>query len=200
MSKKIWNIDINKHQDWEGDESTFGRPVSGEKVQKFIKDSLQARIGYVFDDIDNNLCRAFADREDYILWESNPIEYNDLLICQWTSYHGGTPTPPQTLDYPAYYGSLSTAVTIQTAPERVPALAHTTSMSVVTGTSQQYLYVALYKNYRISKAITANNESLLDDFVKLNGTFVLNDIEYNLYEIYFPGISPNTNVSLSFIK
>ena len=41
----IWNEDITKHTDWGGDESTGGEPVSGEKVQKFIKDTLQEKAG-----------------------------------------------------------------------------------------------------------------------------------------------------------
>jgi hypothetical protein len=37
MAKQIWNNSIDKHTDWGGDSSTNNLPVSGEKVQEFIK-------------------------------------------------------------------------------------------------------------------------------------------------------------------
>lgn len=98
--KKVetWNNDINKHIDWGGDTSTNNLPVSGEKVQKFIKDSLQSKIGYIYEDIDNSKCYAFADYEDYQLWIKNGD--NTLLISSWTCYQEQVPTLTYSEDFP----------------------------------------------------------------------------------------------------
>ena len=44
MARELYTEDIDKHVDWNGDETTSGKPVRGDKVQKFIKDTLEARV------------------------------------------------------------------------------------------------------------------------------------------------------------
>ena len=69
MAKKIWNKPINKNTDWGGDESTEGLPVSGEMVQKFIKESLNGKAGVFYYDTDNNRYLVFSDtstRDEYL--------------------------------------------------------------------------------------------------------------------------------------
>lgn len=63
MAKKIWNNPIDKHVEWAGDENTEGAPVSGEMVQKFIKDSLEKKAGEFYPDVANNRYLVFADTE-----------------------------------------------------------------------------------------------------------------------------------------
>lgn len=69
MARELYTEDIDKHVDWNGDETTSGKPVRGDKVQKFIKDTLEARVGYVFTDTSEARCYAFPDEEAYQEWE-----------------------------------------------------------------------------------------------------------------------------------
>lgn len=55
---------VNKHQDWGGDNSTGGLPVLGSRVQEFIKEQLENRIGVLYYDSANNRYIAFADEEN----------------------------------------------------------------------------------------------------------------------------------------
>ena len=72
MAKKKWDNDIDKTVDWGGDASTGGLPVSGRAVQKFIKDSLQDRIGAGFTDATTNTHFFFADEDDMQEYQANP--------------------------------------------------------------------------------------------------------------------------------
>lgn len=47
MAKKFWEGDINMTTNWGGDETTNNLPLSGERVQGFIKESLNSKIGYL---------------------------------------------------------------------------------------------------------------------------------------------------------
>lgn len=79
MNNKVYNEKINKHQDWGGDESTGGLPVAGGRVQEFIKNELDKRIGVLYYDSTNNRYLAFADtenRDEYI----NDNTRTDLII------------------------------------------------------------------------------------------------------------------------
>lgn len=80
MSQQTWNNDINKHVNWGGDSTTGNLPVSGEKVQKFIKDTLQGKAGDFYADTQNNRYLVFADAEDRNLYLSDPVTYATLLI------------------------------------------------------------------------------------------------------------------------
>ena len=40
MATKLWEQEIDKTVDWGGDNSTGGAPVSGQYVQKFLKEPL----------------------------------------------------------------------------------------------------------------------------------------------------------------
>ena len=46
MAKNIYDEKIDKNTDWGGDESTGGLPVSGRRVQEFIKGELNGKYGY----------------------------------------------------------------------------------------------------------------------------------------------------------
>jgi hypothetical protein len=80
MAKKTWNNPIDKTVDWGGDPvKTDGLPVSGEMVQKFIKDSLDGKAGIFYYDTANNRYIVFADastRDEYL---DNPTR-TDLII------------------------------------------------------------------------------------------------------------------------
>lgn len=76
MAKKIWNNPIDKHIDWGGDINTNYWPVSGEMVQKFIKESLEGKAGLFYYDPTNNRYLVFADAEarDEYLTDPNKTE------------------------------------------------------------------------------------------------------------------------------
>lgn len=70
MAKKIWEEPIDKNVDWGGDTSTNNLPVSGQIVQKFIKDSLDSKAGIFHYDTANNRYIVFSDtiaRDEYLL-------------------------------------------------------------------------------------------------------------------------------------
>ena len=96
MAKELWRQDIDRTVDWGGDENTGGLPVAGEVVQKFIKDSLDSKAGYIgFEKITNKyvLCRdkelfdayaktvedGAADRSMIIGDFTAPFEY-DMIV------------------------------------------------------------------------------------------------------------------------
>lgn len=69
MAKKIWEEPIDKNVDWGGDASTNNLPVSGQMVQKFIKDGLDSKAGIFHYDTANNRYIVFSDtiaRDEYL--------------------------------------------------------------------------------------------------------------------------------------
>jgi hypothetical protein len=70
MAKQTWNNPIDKTVDWGGDATTGHLPVSGEMVQRFIKESLNGKAGLFHYDATNNRYLVFADadaRDEYLL-------------------------------------------------------------------------------------------------------------------------------------
>lgn len=60
----IYDEKINKYTDWGGDDSTGGLPVSGRRVQEFIKDTLNTKISATFFDSANMTQYGFLSAED----------------------------------------------------------------------------------------------------------------------------------------
>ncbi len=66
---KSYDKPIDKTIDWGGNEMTEGLPVKGSRVQEFIKDQLEHRIGILYYDATANRYLAFADdinRDEYL--------------------------------------------------------------------------------------------------------------------------------------
>lgn len=80
MKKKIWTDDISKYTDWGGDSSTSNLPVSGEKVQKFIKDSLEEKFGTIYFDENDSQYLVFADDINKDLYLNDRETYASLLL------------------------------------------------------------------------------------------------------------------------
>ena len=72
MAKKIWDKKIGIETDWGGDESTNNLPVAGNRVQEFIKDSLNKRIGILHYDTNSNRYLCFADEQSKDKYIENP--------------------------------------------------------------------------------------------------------------------------------
>lgn len=69
MAKKIWDEDITGYeQDWGGDDSTGNLPISGRAVQKFLKQELNSRVGYMIKPDGSNAYYCFASEETYLKW------------------------------------------------------------------------------------------------------------------------------------
>ena len=69
MAKKIWDEDITGYeQDWGGDASTGNLPISGRAVQKFLKQELNSRVGYMIKPDGSNAYYCFASEEMYLKW------------------------------------------------------------------------------------------------------------------------------------
>lgn len=79
MAKKTWNEPIDKNVDWGGDENTNNLPVSGEMVQRFIKESLDGKAGLFFYDVTNNRYIVFADEQAKNEYLEDPTR-TDLII------------------------------------------------------------------------------------------------------------------------
>lgn len=79
MTKKLYDEKITKATDWGGDESTGGLPVSGRRVQEFIKGELGRRAGVFHYDTANNRYLVFADGESRDRYLEDP-DLKDLLL------------------------------------------------------------------------------------------------------------------------
>ena len=79
MAKKIYDEKITKATDWGGDESTGGLPVSGRRVQEFIKGELGRRYGYSRV-ADEKFLQQFESEEAARLYDEDPERYADLLL------------------------------------------------------------------------------------------------------------------------
>ena len=78
MAIKLYEKDINKNVDWGGDESTNGLPVSGEKIQKFIKESLNGKFGFMYYDKDPE-----ARESSTGVNVANHTPTNQYIICSF---------------------------------------------------------------------------------------------------------------------
>lgn len=79
MANKVYDKEINKHSDWGGDDSTENLPVSGSRVQEFIKKTLDDKMGVFYYDTTNNRYLVFADIENRDLYLEDPTK-NELVL------------------------------------------------------------------------------------------------------------------------
>lgn len=80
MAKKFYDEKINKDTDWGGDNSTNNLPVAGRRVQEFIKDQLQNKVGLFYYDVTNNRYLVFADTQSKDLYLEDPINNTQLIL------------------------------------------------------------------------------------------------------------------------
>ena len=83
MAQKTWDNEITKTQDWGGDATTNNLPVSGNRVQEFIKNSLENKMGTIYYDSTNNRYLSFADVANRDLWIADPINNANLVLGTW---------------------------------------------------------------------------------------------------------------------
>ena len=85
--KKKYSGDIDKHVDW-GNYELSGETyeVVGGSVQKFIKDTLEEKWGFMAKDKNKNLYMVFADEENYNKYLEDPEGNKDLKLAEFESY------------------------------------------------------------------------------------------------------------------
>ncbi|MGN1028844.1 MAG: hypothetical protein ACI4P7_01995, partial [Bacilli bacterium] len=79
MSKKVYDGEINKNTDWGGDSTTGNLPVSGRRVQEFIKKTLNEKMGVFHYDESNNRYLVFADSDTRDQYLEDPTK-NELIL------------------------------------------------------------------------------------------------------------------------
>ena len=79
MANKIYDKEINKYTDWGGDSSTENLPVSGARVQEFIKKTLEGKMGIFHYDETNNRYLVFADSDTRDQYLEDPTK-NELIL------------------------------------------------------------------------------------------------------------------------
>lgn len=79
MANKIYDKEINKYTDWGGDSSTENLPVSGARVQEFIKKTLEGKMGIFHYDETNNRYLVFADSDTRDQYLEDPTK-NELVL------------------------------------------------------------------------------------------------------------------------
>lgn len=77
--KKYYDNKINKNTDWGGDVSTSGLPVTGRRVQEFIKESLDSKAGAFHYDAVNRQYLVFADNNTKQQYLNDPTQ-TQLII------------------------------------------------------------------------------------------------------------------------
>lgn len=81
MATQLWNQEIDKTVDWSGDTSTGGAAVSGKFVQKFIKDTLASKFGYLHYNEETKKYQVFADKDDFNAWNADPTSNSNLVLA-----------------------------------------------------------------------------------------------------------------------
>ena len=79
MANKIYDKEINKYTDWGGDSSTENLPVSGTRIQEFIKKTLEGKMGIFHYDETNNRYLVFADSDTRDQYLEDPTK-NELIL------------------------------------------------------------------------------------------------------------------------
>lgn len=79
MARNVWDEPIGKNIPWDGNESTGNLPVRGRRVEEFLKESLNNKIGVLFYDTTSNRYLAFADEEERDKYIADPTQ-TDLVL------------------------------------------------------------------------------------------------------------------------
>lgn len=72
MARNVWDKPINKNIPWDGNKNTNNLPVRGRRVEEFLKDSLNSKIGVLYYDTTNNRYLAFTDEEERDKYIADP--------------------------------------------------------------------------------------------------------------------------------
>lgn len=79
MAKKVWDEPIDKTIPWDGSIATGNAPVRGSRVEEFIKNTFEDKIGVLHYDAMNNRYLAFADQANLEKYLLDPTQTNLVL-------------------------------------------------------------------------------------------------------------------------
>lgn len=79
MAKQIWDNSIDMNTDWAGDASTNNQPVSGRRVQEFIKNQLNSKASTFYYDAANQRYLVFANDDTKDEYLADPTK-TDLVL------------------------------------------------------------------------------------------------------------------------
>ena len=99
MATILWDQEIDKTIDWAGDVNTGNAPVSGKYVQKFIKDTLAKKFGYMYYDRSALKYLVFADEDDYNTYSLDPTNNSGLLLATFDAPAPATISIVDSSDY-----------------------------------------------------------------------------------------------------
>ena len=88
MEEELYYGEITRHTDWGGDESTGGLPVAGERVQEFLKKTLNGKAGDFYLDEVRGVYLVFADAEDREKYLGDPEQNEGLVLAQFKAGGG----------------------------------------------------------------------------------------------------------------
>lgn len=100
MARNVWDEPIDKNIPWDGNKNTNNLPVRGRRVEEFLKDSLNSKIGVLYYDATNNRYLAFTDEEERDKYVADPtlthlvlgtfdapFNYSAEIILQSSTYN-----------------------------------------------------------------------------------------------------------------
>lgn len=79
MAKKVWDAPIDKTVPWDGNSDTDNMPVRGTRVEEFIKETFEEKIGVLHYDVANNRYLAFADQANLEVYLADPTQTQFVL-------------------------------------------------------------------------------------------------------------------------
>lgn len=79
MAKKTWDNPIDKTIPWDGNKDTDNLPVRGSRVEEFIKNTFDEKMGVLHYDVSNNRYLVFADSITRDAYLDDPMQTNLIL-------------------------------------------------------------------------------------------------------------------------
>ena len=122
MAKKTYEGELFKGIDFAGNEETGGLPLSGQRVQEYLKGAdfgLDSKVGDIYYDENTKRFLCFADAETRLLYIENP-QRTDLIITSFVASTEGAATDIYSMTITV---NTPTELTITSADLKIPVKA-----------------------------------------------------------------------------
>ena len=172
--QQIWDNPIDKNVDWGGDASTNHLPVSGARVQEFIKGTFDKKYGYAR--ALNNKAQFFASELEADLYDSDAQTYARLLLSEFPLPKGGggsTSTERVVLE------SIS-ETTFAISPGKQCLIKFKFRSQVRNSSSEDYTDIREAGIGQVQKLDEDNNAVVISNFKCVSGDEVIIDITDHL--------------------
>ena len=80
MADKMYDQPIDRNIPWDGNEKTGNLPVRGTRVEEFLKNELNSKVGIFYYDQQSNKQLVFANEDTRDLYLENPVDNAHLLL------------------------------------------------------------------------------------------------------------------------